>query len=451
VADGERRGTAAASLEQRTSLHGRRRGPGLRARRAGAVIAATALVILAATSAGAAATGRPAGSPSRQPRVRIAALVRRAGAAGRHLALAARREAGIELADEVADTATPTVPATPTPAPAAPVTPAPATPAGSSVYWGAWIGSQLTGTDAPWDPRAITDFAQLAGKSPSIVEFSSPFAECSSSCSPDAFDPNPFNLVHEAGAIPLFSWGSQADQTNDNQSPYGLSAIINGSLDSYITTWATAARNWGHPFFLRFDWEMNGNWFPWSPGVDGNTSAEYVEAWQHIHNIFTAVGATNVAWVWCPNIDPYNKFTSLASLYPGDAYVNWTCMDVYNQDNPWTSFQDLAQPTYNEITQQVAPSKPMIIAETSSTESGGSKAQWIDDLFTALPTDFPRIDGLVWMEQYVSGDGSPSDWPIETSSSATAAFAAGIASSRYASNSFGSLAGLQPVTALGSG
>jgi len=32
-------------------------------------------------------------------------------------------------------------------------------------------------------------------------------------------------------------------------------------FDRYLRTFARQVRAWGHPFFLRFDWEMNGFWF----------------------------------------------------------------------------------------------------------------------------------------------------------------------------------------------
>jgi hypothetical protein len=91
--------------------------------------------------------------------------------------------------------------------------------------------------------------------------------------------------------------------------------------------------------------------------------------------------------------------------------------------------------TYTNITGTVAPSKPMIIGETGSTEYGGSKAGWITDMLaTQLPQNFPKIKGFLWFNWY-----APPDWDIETSSSAQSAFANGIKSSYYATNSFGSL------------
>ncbi len=296
------------------------------------------------------------------------------------------------------------------------------------MYWGAWIGSHLTGTEAPWDAGAIDKFEQNAGKRVSLVNFSNPFANCfSSPCKPYTFPAGEFNTIHGRGAIPFFSWANDALPVSGDQSAYQLSDVIAGRHDSYITAWATAAKAWGHPFFLRFNWEMNGRWFPWSEGVNGNQTGEYVAAWRHVHDIFTRVGATNTTWVWCPNVDPGHSMQSLGELYPGDDYVDWTCLDGYNLAAPGLSFKDLFKRSYDDITGVVAPGKPMIVGETGSSENVGSKADWITDMFHSLPRSFPKIRGLQWFDKYDDG----MDWPIETSASATAAFAAGISDSRY--------------------
>jgi mannan endo-1,4-beta-mannosidase len=93
---------------------------------------------------------------------------------------------------------------------------------------------------------------------------------------------------------------------------------------------------------------------------------------------------------------------------------------------------------------QIAPSKPMIIGEVASTESGGSKAQWITDMFAALPTRFPNIRGLLWQDKYEDGW----DMPIETSPSSSAAFAAGVGSSAFSTNTFATLSA-SPIPAGG--
>jgi hypothetical protein len=322
--------------------------------------------------------------------------------------------------------------------------------ASGPLYWGAWVGDQLTGTEAPWDMSAISKFEEMTGKSASVINFSSPFANCAKSpCSFYSFPQEEMEGIRQHGSIPFFSWGSQATPASLNEPDFQLSDVIAGRYDSYIRSWAEAAREWGHPFFLRFNWEMNGNWFAWMEGVNGNQPGEYVTAWRHVHDIFTSVGATNVSWVWCPNVDPGHKLRNLASLYPGDEYVDWTGLDGYNfGTNPaaprgWMTFNQLFRSTYDEITEEIAPSKPLIISEVGSSEDGGSKAQWIAEALKSARTEYPQLRGLLWFEKYDDG----MDWPIETSSSATAAFAEGIQNPAYLGDSFASAASgpIQPV------
>jgi hypothetical protein len=334
----------------------------------------------------------------------------------------------------------------PTPTPEPKPAPEPAPTDANSVYWGAWIGKQLTGDQPPWDMTAVSKLEEMAGKKLSILNFSAPFANCpttGAACSFYKFPVNEMNNIRSHGSIPFYSWASQSIPSTVNEPNFQLSDVIAGTYDAYIREWASAAKKWGHPFFLRFNWEMNGRWFPWSEGVNGNKSGEFVTAWRHVHDIFTEVGATNVSWVWCPNIDPGKIFLNLQSQYPGNGYVDWTGLDGYNWGtNPakpdrWRSFDNLYKSTYDEIVNTIAPSKPMMISEIGSTEYGGSKAAWITDLLAKIPTDYPKIRGMLWFEQFDDG----MDWPLETSASATSAFAKGIQAPAYTTNAFAGLAG----------
>jgi beta-mannanase len=186
---------------------------------------------------------------------------------------------------------------------------------------------------------------------------------------------------------------------------------------------------------------MNGNWFPWSERVNGNQSGEFVLAWRHVHDIFTEVGARNVTWVWCPNVIAQNT-SPLESLYPGDEYVDWLCMDGYNagthpvQPGRWRSFEELFGETYS-VLQGLSPSKPIMLAEMASTEQGGSKGAWIENAFRyTLPKRFPRIKAVVWFNWNIQG----MDWAIESSPESQDAFARSIGSSYYTSNEFADLA-----------
>ena len=215
---------------------------------------------------------------------------------------------------------------------------------------------------------------------------------------------------------------------------------------------------------------MNGWWYPWGEGkfgtrnaiINGNRPGDYVRMWRHVHDIFTQVGATNVSWVWC--INTISNTTSgshppMAQIYPGDKYVDWTGFDVYNRYPGWQSFNTAitgADTTWllntYAATRQVAPTKPMMLAEFGSKESRGDphrKARWIlDALQTQIPLRFPQIKAAVYFNWNVSEDPTSPDasLAIESSPQSQQAFATGIGSSYYASNTFADLpSGKVPV------
>jgi hypothetical protein len=314
-------------------------------------------------------------------------------------------------------------------------------PRAKPLYWGALIGTQLTGTAAPWDMHAAAKFERSVGKGLSIIQFSAPFANCyASPCAPYSFATGAMQTIRDHGAIPFFNWASQSIPATLEQPDFRLATLNAGAHDTYIREFAEAAREWGHPFFLRFNWEMNGFWFPWSEGVNGNQSGEFVAAWRHVHDIFTSVGATNATWVWCPNIDYTHNLRPMRPLYPGGKYVDWTCIDGFNwgetsKSAGWMNFNSVFRDTYRRIL-RIAPNKPMVIGETASEERGGSKAHWIRNMLRIIPRHFRKVRALIWFDEADQG----MNWPIESSRAATRAFRRGIRAPVYRSNLYARLA-----------
>jgi hypothetical protein len=316
-----------------------------------------------------------------------------------------------------------------------------------SIYWGAWIGNQLTGTTPPWDMSGVSAFEAVVGKGLSLVGLSSSFANCEAApCSFYRFPTPAMENARVYGAIPILSWGSESSPSpagTVSEPDFQLADVIAGTYDPYITQFAAEAQAWGHPFFLRFNWEMNGNWFPWAERVNGNNPGEYVAAWRHVHDIFAAVGATNATWVWCPYADSNKRrFRNIRPLYPGDRYVDWTCMDGYNwgktpvNPHPWKTFTEIFDPTYELLTTKVAPKKPILLGELATSPYGGHKAAWIRDMLAKLPVAYPRVRGFV----YFDGIDRGIEWPIESSLSATRAFTSGIRRGIFKGNRYGTLA-----------
>jgi hypothetical protein len=289
--------------------------------------------------------------------------------------------------------------------------------------------------------NAVFHFQQIAGKGLSLLEFGSPFAECGSDgCVMTKFPTTPLENARSYGAIPVFSWNSSASPPELDQPDYSLGAVISGRYDAYIREFALKAKAWGHPFFLRFDWEMNGFWFPWNEGVNGNTPGQYVAAWRHVHDIFTEVGATNVSWVWCPNVDLFGTLTPLGELYPGDAYVDWTGLDGFNWGNRrgspgWQSFNEVFHRSYKRIVTKVAPDKPMMLAEVASSNKGGSKPTWIKNMYALVRHSYRKIRAVIWYDV----DDRGTNWPIERRKQDGNAFRTAIKPGAFRPNLYGGI------------
>ena len=208
----------------------------------------------------------------------------------------------------------------------------------------------------------------------------------------------------DAGRIPLVNW-----------EPDGIdfANIVNGSLDATIKARATGAKALGKPFFLDFAAEMNGD-EAWS----GNDAKLYVAAYKHIHDLFTAAGARNVVWAWCPNVtDTNGSNKTTLEYYPGDDYVDWTGVDGYNWGGgDWQTFKQVFKDIYPLL---ASKKKPILIGEMSSSETGGDKAAWIAGMIPSLKTDYPLIKGVVWFDV-----NKERDWRVDSSTSTLTAFKA---------------------------
>ena len=320
--------------------------------------------------------------------------------------------------------------------------------AAGPIYWGAYVQGGVDNT------ALIDDFESRAGKRVSLFMFGQAWRSGGAYTS---FPQAGLQRIRDRGSIPVLDWGSWDAAQGNTQPDFQLKDISSGAHDAYLRTWAQGARAWGKPFFIRFDAEMNGWWRPWSEQLNGNAAGEFAPAWRHVVDVFRQQGATNVTWIWCPNVQGPSS-TPLPGLYPGSTYVDWVCMDGYNYGtdygNKWHSFSEIFRPSaYNGyidtygLLGQVAPGKPIIVGETASSEDGGSKSAWITTLLgTELPVAFPNVKAFMWFNW---NDNDPvKDWPIQSSPSSQAAFRAGIASSYYATNQFGGIT-TSPIAPIG--
>jgi hypothetical protein len=263
---------------------------------------------------------------------------------------------------------------------------------------------------APANASALSEYASMVGRKPDIVMWYRDFGQ------PLMYS-NEIKNLGNTGQTPMVTW-----------EPYeqSLSQIASGAYDSYLHESAQIAKTWGRTLMVRFAHEMNGTWYPWA-GTN-STSTLYVAAWRHIVSLFRADGATNVKWVWSPNVQEGSKYP-ISPYFPGEEWVDYVGIDGYNwgtnNGEKWQSLQEVFSASYSIVTQ--LSSKPVIITETSSSEAGGEKSAWVRKGFmSTVPQSFPRVSAVIWFNKT-----QEDDWRINSSQSSLEAYRAVVNCSLY--------------------
>lgn len=225
---------------------------------------------------------------------------------------------------------------------------------------------------------------------------------------PHPYDPVPVDDLLAHGRVPLVTWQSHGIPVAD---------IAAGSYDDYVREWARNAAQADGEVYVRPFPEMNGDWTDWN----GDPEA-LVVAWRRIARLFTEEGATNVRWVFSPNVsdEPHLAENKMELYYPGHDVVDVLALDGYNwgttrHHSRWTSFDDVFAAGYDRIA--ALGKQPVWIAEVASTEHGGNKGQWIEEMLTSVA--FPRVEALIWFNE-----DKETDWRIESSHGSLRAFQA---------------------------
>lgn len=257
----------------------------------------------------------------------------------------------------------------------------PAVPGGAQFY---------VGTDT--DPTTLAQFEQEAGVAqPAILGGYSPASG------------QVVGVISEArnlpGTVPMVSWNVQF-----------TSGLAFGTADGYLKQQAQAVAGYGKPVFIRLDWEMNGTWEKgWSlPKV---TTSQYIADWQHVVDVFRSAGATNAAFVWCPNAGTWNNLPPMA-WYPGDGYVDWIGVDAYPRQG--SGINVLTEPGGLDQIAAFARGhgKPAMLAEWGVTSPDPDNA-WLFDLVFQWQSQYAdTVKALVYFNYFgTSGDHSLSTHP----------------------------------------
>ena len=277
----------------------------------------------------------------------------------------------------------------------------------------------------------IDQYTQQVGTMPKVVHYYLSWSDGG------PFDRALNDAIVARGATPMLTWNPQDWRYGVTQPAYTDAVIASGVYDALLRQWGHDLDAWGKPFYLRIGDEMNGDWDPWSPGVNSNTVATYIAMWRHVVTTMRAAGngLPNVRFIWCPGTVDQGA-ADFTPMYPGDAYVDWIGLDGFNwgTETPnhhlgWQSFSDVFQQGYARIT--ALTTKPLMIAEIGSVEKGGDKAAWLTQTFlTDIPTHYPRIRAVIYFDSDDTSNGE-GNWLVNTSPASLAAWQRIVNDPRY--------------------
>ena len=259
------------------------------------------------------------------------------------------------------------------------------------------------------DPSLIDAYAKQVGRSPAII------------LSYKRWDVKPFykpelDQIAKRGALPMVSW----EPWSSSGKPAKLWAIAAGPLRRLRPSLGGDGQGVGKADHVAL-----------RPGDERQLGALGAQSRrQHpalVHPRLAApgqrlpqVGADNVTWVWCPNIN--TGHLPFMQYYPGDSWVDWVGLDGFNWGGSigWRPFSEIFGGSYEELARRT--SKPIVIAETGSGQTGGDKAAWVTSALSRELPYFGRVRAVVWYNAF-----DRSDFRIDSSPSALRAFRRGIA------------------------
>ncbi len=248
-----------------------------------------------------------------------------------------------------------------------------------SVPLGVYVGSG--------EPRGVASFGARTGAKPSLASDYLPRTEGWSDMVETKalqhvlgpWSTSPYRLVLGVPMIP----------TRDGSALGSLAAGAGGRYDQEFATLARTLVSYREGnAILRLGWEFNGNWYPWAVNnrSDASNFAAYFRA---IVTTMRSVPGTSFQFVWNPTSGPTSE--PAQDAYPGDAYVDYVGLDLYDQVWGIPLDPDLAWPRY--VTEAnglswlssfaAAHHKPVVIPEWGVTIRSDGHGLGDDPLYVA--------------------------------------------------------------------
>lgn len=263
-----------------------------------------------------------------------------------------------------------------------------------------YVGAFEANTPTTYLP--VTSFAGVAGRTPNITIYYSPWNV--------SFRARFVTAAAQAGAVVLV-----------HMEPWhaSMSAIAAGRWDSYLHRFAAQVRHYGGHVILSFGPEANGRWYPW--GWHHARPAEWRAAWRHVVTLFRAAGASNVTWLW--DISGGRRGRGPArDWWPGPQYVDWVGIDGYY----FTSTDTFKSVIGNTVrTVRKFTKKPILVSEVGIGPRAG-QVKKLPGLFAGLRRN--HLLGLIYFDVSQHNGLYHQNWRLDGNPAAVAAFRAGVRS-----------------------
>jgi len=169
-------------------------------------------------------------------------------------------------------------------------------------------------------------------------------------------------------------------------------AILEGKYDDNLTEIARRINQLNRPVWVRIGYECNGFWNGYEP-------ESYREAFRYITKILREHGGDQVATAWC--VHPINGMDRLMEFYPGDEWVDWWSIDLFQP-------KFLEKPVVREFCKAANEHRrPVLIGESSPSEVPRADQwdKWFVPVFELIDSE-PAIKAF----SYINRNWNSSRW-----------------------------------------
>jgi hypothetical protein len=232
------------------------------------------------------------------------------------------------------------------------------------------------------------------------------------------------------GYIPSTAWTTYVQGPGD----LTFADVASGAYDGYIRQQAESIKASGIHMFFTFQHEPEDGQGHGDPPA--GPPADYIAAFEHVHDIFDQVGVPNLTWLNTLSLGAFKGAHGMtaAEWTPPSSYFDYVGVDGYVRfpcvtwaDRPFMTFKQTFQEAYDFAK---SLNKPLFIGEVGIIEQTScgypgdpnAKAQWVDDALAQMKA-WPDVNAICWSHVKKTFVGKyVLDYHVDSTPQALAAF-----------------------------